>query len=130
MRIGAARTLINGVNIAHSQTYYTEAVPVGIHGINIGIQVKGVSSAGSPKFTVSYEQSNFEPAVLTAGGASDANYVPPEGAVNVCTDRILETYMITSVSVPPAKYFRWKITTAADSNDDSVFTLIHFGQEE
>ncbi len=127
MRVGGCTKILNGVNIAHSVTYYTNSFDIGSHGTNFGIWLKGSSSAGAPSFTVQIEQSYTKP---TTEGAADTNWVIPNGMADIVTDRVAETAFITSISPVPMPYARYKITTGAGSNDDSVFTIVHFQQEE
>jgi len=126
MKVGGCVRVLTAVNIAHSVTYYTRSINIGSHGTSFGVFIKGTSAASAPDFDLTYEQSYTLPATEQA---SDANWVTPDGITNIVTSRVAETAFITSISPVPMTYIRFKLTTNAGSNDDSLFTIVLFRQE-
>lgn len=128
MRVGAGIEVLKAVNIGANATYYTNSIDVGSHGTNFGIKVKATSVTSTPKYTVQYQESDVRP---TTEGAADTEWAIPQGAPDICTDIIVETPIITSISLVPMNFLRFKIITAALGHDaDSLFTLKFFKQEE
>lgn len=126
-RRGGLIQLAKETALAGNVTIYSNAVQVGAKGSNFGVWFKATSVAGAPDVTVQYEESYTLP---TTEGAADTNYVVPANAVDVCTNRIVETALVDSISPVAMKYLRFKIIGNAANNADTLVTLYLFEQED
>jgi hypothetical protein len=123
MSLGANIITLNAVNIVAAQTYYTRSIDIGSYGSNFGVFALGTSVAGAPNWTLQYEESYTPPATELA---ADSNWVIPNGVPALFTNRVAETAFIDEIPAVPMRYLRFKITTDAASNADSLFTIVIF----
>lgn len=110
--------------VASQATVYTESFKWGF-GSNFAIQIK-CATGSTPAIRVQLEESYTVPATQ---GASDTNYVVPDGYPDIFSDIVDTNYHIKAIVPVFGKYARYKITGLAGNPSDATVTIYNSIQE-
>jgi hypothetical protein len=91
------------------------------------VQYQAASVAGSVDLKLELEEGNVLPATE---GASDANFVVPDGGMTIVANITTETVHIISLAPVVSKYARFKITGQGSNNADATIALKIIKTEE
>lgn len=131
MYIGQPKKIVTSVDspiiaVASTAVVYTKAFKLEFAEY-FGLWLKVNSVTGTPDIKVELEESYALP---TTEGASDANWVEPDGFDDISSQINDEVAHIFTLSPVPMPYGRLKITGINANPADSIVTAFLFTQEQ
>lgn len=118
MNVGGATEVALNVAVASQASAYSRSVNTAMVKY-FGLQVKCVSSSGSPAIKVQWEAGHTSPTTETA---ADTNFVVPDGMTDLATNITDEVYHVIGVNPPPMEIGRLKFTGNAANPADTLVT--------